>query len=129
QGFAPQQGFGPQQGGYPQTPAGPGLFDTTFATPNTPKIAKPAFIAVIVFAGALVLYGLFAAISSFSVAASMTNYGGGAGYVLTGIGQLVFLPALGFAVLTLGRLTIEYFVETHKAREAAAAAAKSGDKA
>ncbi|WP_420111181.1 DUF4282 domain-containing protein [Pseudactinotalea sp.] len=120
-GFNQQQGY-PQQGFQPQPPAAPGLFDTTFAKPTTPKVASTAYIALIVLAGTLVLYGLFGAISSFSAAASMGQYGGGAGYVLAGIGQLLFLPALGFAVLTLGRLTIEYFVETHKARQAAASA-------
>lgn len=122
QGFGQQQGY-PQQGFQPQGPTEPGLFDTTFAKPTTPKVAKLAYTAVIVLAGALVLYGLFAAISSFSAGASLSGIpgGGGVGYVLIGIAQLVFLPALGFVVLTLGRLTVEYFVETHKAREAAAA--------
>ncbi|GAB2600451.1 DUF4282 domain-containing protein [Pseudactinotalea suaedae] len=120
-----QPGF-PQQG-FQQPPAEPGLFDTSFARPTTPKVAKTAYISVIVLAGTLVLYGLFSAISSFSTAASMSDYpgGGGASFVLAGIGQLLLLPALGFAILTLGRLAIEYFVQTHKAREAAATAGSS----
>lgn len=129
-GQQPQPQFGqpgfPQQG-FQQTPSVPGLFDTTFAKPTTPKVAKTAYLSVIVLAGTLVLFGLFSAISSFSAAASLSSLagGGGAGYVLAGIGQLLFLPALGFAVLTLGRLAIEYFVETHKAREAAASSEKA----
>jgi len=121
-GFGQQQGY-PQQS-FQQPSAEPGLFDTTFAKPTTPKVAKTAYISVIVLASTLVLFGLFSAISSFSTAASMADYpgGGGAGFVLAGIGQLLFLPALGFAILTLGRLAIEYFVQTHKAREAAATA-------
>jgi hypothetical protein len=124
QGFGQQsqapQGFGPQ--GYPeqsfqQGPVEPGLFDTSFARPTTLKVAKPAYVAVIVLAASLVVYGLVQAIASFALG----GVSGDASYVLVGIGQLVFLPAAGFAVLTLGRLTIEYFVETHKARERAAA--------
>lgn len=123
-----QASFGQQsQPGYPQqpyqAPAEPGLLDTTFAKPTTPKIAKPAFVAVIVLAASLTLMGLLSAISSFSNAAAYASFDGGvsASAVLTGIAQLVFFPALGFAVLTVGRLLIEYFVETHKAREKAAA--------
>lgn len=121
----PQQGFGAQQGyqqqGFAQGPAEPGLFDTTFATPITPKVAKLGYVAIIVTAGALVLYGLVSAISSFSLGGLY----GGASYVLIGIGQLVFFPAAGFTVLTLGRLAIEFFLETHKARAAAAESEKS----
>lgn len=126
----PQPPFGQasfnQQPGYqapypPQaTPAEPGLFDTSFAKPVTPKIAKTAYIAVIVLAAAITLMGLFGAISSFSDAAAYAGYGTTASSVLSGIAQLVFYPALGFVVLSLGRLTIEYFVETHKARQATA---------
>ncbi|WP_156250279.1 DUF4282 domain-containing protein [Pseudactinotalea terrae] len=124
QGFGQQsqapQAFAPQ--GYPQPtfqqgPAEPGLFDTTFAKPTTLKVARPAYIAVIAVAASLVVYGLMQAISSFS----MGGMYGGVGYVLVGIGQLLFLPSAGFAVLTLGRMTIEHFVQTHKARERAAA--------
>lgn len=114
QGFAPQ-GYPPQT--FQQGPVEPGLFDTTFAKPTTLKVAKPAYIAVIVVAVALVVHGLMQAISSFSMAGTY----GGVSYVLVGIGQLLFLPAAGIAVLTLGRLTIEYFVQTHKARERAEA--------
>jgi hypothetical protein len=109
-----QPGY-PQPGFQPQPPAEPGLFDTTFAKPQTPKLAKTAYIAVIVLAGALTLTGLFSAISSFSNA----GFYGGAVSVLRGIAELVLYPALGFVVLTVGRLAIEYFVETHKAREKA----------
>lgn len=125
-GFGQQQGY-PQQGFQRQAAAEPGLFDTTFAKPITPKVAKTAYIAVIVLAVTLVVFGLFIAIASFSTGASVSGYGlgGGAGYVLTGIGQLLLLPASGFAILTVGRLAIEYFVETHKAREAAKVAPKS----
>lgn len=130
QGYAPPPGqpqppfgqasFGQQQGGFPQqpyqaAPSGPGLFDTSFAQPTTPKVAKLAFVSIIVVAAGLVLMGLFGAIASFSAAGI-----GGAGVVLAGVAQLVLFPALGFAVLTLGRLLVEYFVETHKARQAAA---------
>lgn len=119
QGFGQQSGFGQQ--GFPQQPAEPGLLDTTFAKPTTPKVARTAYLAVIVLAGALVLMGLLLAISSFSSAATLAGLGGsGAAGVLAGIGQLVLFPALGFAVLTVGRLAIEYFLETHKAREQAA---------
>ena len=117
--FGQQPGF--QQPAYqPQAPAEPGLFDTTFAKPTTPKVAKTAYLAVIVLAGAITLMGLFAAISSFSAAADYAQYGSVAGSILSGIAQLVFYPALAFAILALGRLTIEYFVETHKARQSSA---------
>lgn len=114
--FNQQPGF-PQPGYQPQASAQPGLLDTTFATPITTKIAKTSYIAVIVLTGAITLMGLFAAISSFSAAAAYAPYGSIAGSILTGIGQLVFYPALAFVILTLGRMTIEYFVETHKARQ------------
>lgn len=119
--FNQQQPGLPQPSYPPQAPAEPGLFDTTFAKPVTPRIAKTAYVAVIVLAGAITLMGLFAAISSFSNAAALAPYGGTASAILTGIGQLVFFPALAFAILSLGRLTIEYFVETHRERQSTSA--------
>lgn len=118
-----QPGY-PQQGYQQQVPAEPGLFDTTFAKPTTPKVAKTAYIALIVLAGVLTVTGILLAISSFSATVAMASFGSSTtGGVLASIAQLVLYPALGFAVLTVGRLAIEYFVETHKAREKAAAKA------
>lgn len=116
-------GYPGQQPGYPAPPAEPGLFDTSFEKPTTAKVAKTAYVAVIVLAGALALVGLFEAIRWFASAAG--QYGTGAGGVLSGVGALVLYPALGLVVLTIGRLVIENFVQAHRARERAAKA--SGD--
>ncbi len=110
----PQQG---QQGYQPQAPSEPGLFDTTFAKPLTPKLAKTAYLAVMILAGVLALFGLLGAIQYFASAAS--QYGTGITGVLSGIASLVLFPAIGFVVLTVGRLVIEYFLESHKSREKA----------
>ncbi|MFV0254037.1 MAG: DUF4282 domain-containing protein [Beutenbergiaceae bacterium] len=112
-------GYQPPQG-YQAPPASPGLFDTSFRIPITEKIAKTAHIAVMVLAGALVLTGLLRAIANFSDAFSLSSYGGSS-WVITGVATLFLYPAAGFAVLTLGRLAIEYFVQSHRAREAALA--------
>lgn len=123
----PQQAFGqasqPPPPGYQgqpsyQSPAEPGLFDTTFAKPTTPKVAKTAYLAVMLLAGALVLVGMLQAIGQIANAVEFSGFGSGASSLLYGIGTLVFYPAVGFVVLTVGRLVIEYFVEEYRAREA-----------
>lgn len=115
-GYAPQ-GYAPP--GYAQQPGGSsgvGLFDTSFATPSTPKVAKLAYVSLIVLAIVFTVVGVLQAIGQFSLAAA--PYGGGGYQVLSGIVSLILWPAIGFGLLTLGRLTVEYFVETHKARQA-----------
>ncbi|TDE89645.1 DUF4282 domain-containing protein [Occultella glacieicola] len=110
-----QQGFGGQYGGapYPTAPGGPGLFDTEFAQPSTLKTAKLAYIAIIVLAGVLAVGGLFNAIGQFW---AFGPYGS-VGSLLGGIVSLVSGAALGFVVLTVGRLFVDYFVQQAKALE------------
>jgi hypothetical protein len=110
-----QPDFGGQYGGapYPTAPGGPGLFDTEFATPSTLKTAKLAYIAIIILAIVLAVGGLFNAIGQFAYVGAY----GGAGELLRGLAMLIGGFALGFVVLTVGRLFVDYFVQQTKALE------------
>ena len=110
-GYAQPGGFA--QGGHYPTSGGPGLFDTNFAVSSTQRTAKLAYVAIIVVAGALALAGLFTAVAQF---ANLTY--GGASVVLSGLASLLVYGAIAFAVLTVGRLVVDFFVQEDKKREA-----------
>ena len=110
-GYAQPGGFA--QGGHYPTSGGPGLFDTNFAVSSTQRTAKLAYVAIIVVAGALALAGLFTAVAQF---ANVTY--GGASVVLGGLASLLVYGAIAFAVLTVGRLVVDFFVQEDKKREA-----------
>src|SRR5690606_4690061 len=77
QQFQPQQvpHHGNPQGGYPGVPAGPSLFDITFAAPTVSRFAKLAWIATIILAGVLALGGLLEAIQYFGNSSSLSSFG------------------------------------------------------
>ncbi|UFU04722.1 hypothetical protein LQF12_09680 [Ruania suaedae] len=100
----------------------PGLFDTSFAVSTIATTARPAFIGVILLAGALAFAGLLSAIADFS----QLRYGG-AVYVLLGLKELVLYGALAFAVLTLGRLLIDHVVQSAAQRRPRAPEGSAGD--
>lgn len=108
-GYAQSGGFAPS-GQYP-TSGNPGLFDTSFAVSSTQRTAQLAYVAIMVVAGALVLAGLFLAVAQF---ANVTY--GGAGAVLSGLASLLVYGAIGFAILTVGRLVVDFFVQEDKKR-------------
>ena len=66
-----------------------------------------------VVAGALALAGLFTAVAQFANVSF-----GGATVVLNGLASLLIYGAFAFAVLTVGRLVVDFFVQEDKKREA-----------
>ncbi|WP_147916876.1 hypothetical protein [Ruania zhangjianzhongii] len=110
-GYAQAGGFA--SGGQYPTSGNPGLFDTSFAVSSTQRTAKLAYVAIIVVAGALALAGLFRAVAQFANVSF-----GGASVVLGGLASLLIYGAIGFAVLAVGRLVVDFFVQEDKKREA-----------
>lgn len=92
--------------------------DMSFQRPVIEKIAKPAFVAVLVLAIVLVLRGLFVLISDFI---NMAAFSGSASYALLGLSSFLYYCGAGFLVLVLGRLIIEHILHSHRARVAASA--------
>ena|SRR5699024_773225 len=104
-----QPGAAPARPGYP---AGrPGLLDTSFIVPTTQQTAKVAYVAVICLCAVLTLVGLFRAIGHFAA----IQYSGITA-ILGGLSSLLLHGALAFAVLTVGRLAIDYFVQEDRKR-------------
>ncbi|HLR27566.1 MAG TPA: hypothetical protein VK086_02645 [Ruania sp.] len=102
-------GTAPAQPGYP--PGRPGLLDTSFTVPTTQQTAKVAYIAVICLCAVLVLVGLLRTVGHFAA----IQYSGVAA-ILGGLSSLLLYGALAFAVLTVGRLVIDYLVQEDRKR-------------
>src|SRR5699024_90041 len=102
-------GTAPAQPGYP--PGRPGLLDTSFTVPTTQPAAKVAYIAVICLCAVLVLVGLLRTVGHFAA----IQYSGVAA-ILGGLSSLLLYGALAFAVLTVGRLVIDYLVQEDRKR-------------
>lgn len=100
----PQQGYSSYAGG--SGGGAPGLFSGDFSRSAIPQTAKIAHLAVLILAIVFAAAGLIEAILYFT-----SSYGGSQA-VLTGIIALVKGPALGFAVLALGRLFIDFVVRS-----------------
>ncbi|ACQ79917.1 hypothetical protein Bcav_1661 [Beutenbergia cavernae DSM 12333] len=98
------------------------LFDTKFAHLVAPKYVSGAYIAVIIVAGVFTLSGLVNAVNTLSLGASLY---GSATTVLSGLVQILVAPAIGLAILLVGRLALE--AVTHLASSSASLAALRKD--
>jgi len=104
-----QPGAVPARPGYPT--GRPGLLDTSFIVSTTQQTARVAYVAVVCLCAVLALVGLFRTIGHFAA----IQYSGITA-ILGGLSSLLLYGALAFAVLTVGRLVIDYFVQEDRKR-------------